>query len=457
MPYIIPNATDTTGGNKYTALDQAEPDSIDFEVLGNGLSGVISGGVVTTTATSNTVRISAGTVVIDGVAYPVLGSDAFSLGTSPASKRFDMVVARKAGSTVTYTLLQGTQSSSNPTFPKSNSNVVTSSSSNYNPDTDALIAVVYREGATIVSGNIVDKRKLLGTATPYQGSVAPTSTQGSTGDIYVKTGSVAPGESGVYVKRSSSGEWTQLAPAFSSPGIPIGGLLTWIAPTPPEASVWVLCNGSLVAKSGTYGQLYNVLTVGGTQTSPYGESGNSFYLPDLRGMYLVGATQALTVQGVLNSPVGNASNQVTLSGNNIPQHTHPIDHGHTGQTGGGGVHAHAVGGQVTDDRYDFAVRRHAIASNDPNAYVAGHYVAPHDANGSGYASLYQYTPGDNVTNLPGMSTWHTPSTDSAASHTHPISIPLTSGLVSGNGGQSSPTAVNIQPRSLQVAYYIRYA
>ena len=67
MPYIIPNATDTTGGNKYTALDQAEPDSIDFEVLGNGLSGVISGGEVTVTATVGTVRITAATVVINSL------------------------------------------------------------------------------------------------------------------------------------------------------------------------------------------------------------------------------------------------------------------------------------------------------------------------------------------------------------------------------------------------------
>jgi len=457
MPYIIPNATDTTGGNKYTALDQAEPDSIDFEVLGNGLSGVISGGEVTVTASSGTVRIAAATVVINGVAYPVLGSDAFSLGATPTTKRFDVIVARLTGSTVAYTLLEGTSSASNPTFPKSNSTVVSSSSSYYTPSTDTLIAVVYREGASVVSGNIVDKRKMLGTATPYQGSTAPSATQGATGDMYVRTGAVAAGESGVYVKRSNSGEWTQLAPAFSNPGIPIGGILTWIAPTAPDLSVWALCDGSTKSKTGSYAQLYNVLSVGGTITSPYGEAGTSFSLPNLRGMYLVGATQDLSTSGVLNVPVGNASNQVALVANNIPQHTHPIDHGHTGTTGSGGAHSHAVGGEVTDERYDFAVRRHSIGSNDPDAYTAGHYVAPFDKDGSGYASLYQYTTGDNVTDLPGMSTWHTTSTDTAANHTHPISISLTNGLTSGNGGQVTPTAVNIQPRSLQVAYYIRYA
>lgn len=457
MPYIIPNATDTTGGNKYTALDQAEPDSIDFEVLGNGLSGVISGGEVTVTTTSGTVRISAATVVINGLAYSVLGSDAFSLGVTPNSKRFDVIVARLSGSTVSYTLLQGIDSSTNPTFPKSNSNVVTTSTSYYTPSTDTIIAVVYRDGGSVVSGNIVDKRKMLKPGTPYRGSTAPTSAQGSTGDIYVRTGSVAAGESGVYVKRSDAGDWTQLAPAFTNPGVPIGGLLTWVAPSPPDVSVWALCDGSLVAKAGTYAQLYNVLSVGGTAASPYGESGISFYLPDFRGMYMVGASQALTTAGVLNNPVGNTNNQVTLVSNNVPQHTHPIDHGHTGTTGGGGSHYHAVGGTVTDERYDFAVRRHAIASNDPNAYTPGHYVAPYDKTGSGYASLYQYTTGDNVNDLPGMSTWHTPFTDSALAHTHPISINTTSGLVSGNGGQATPTAVSTQPRSLQVAYYIRYA
>jgi microcystin-dependent protein len=454
MPFIIPNATDTTGGNKYTALDQAEPDSLDFEVLGNGLSGVISGGDITPNANASSVKITAGTVVIDGVVYSVDGNDGLSLGAAPANKRFDLIVARKSGSTVTYIYLGGGDSSANPTFPKSNSNVVTTSTSYYTPSTDILIAAVYREGSTVVSGNIVDKRKFIRTATPYQGSIAPTSAQGTTGDMYVRTGSVSTGESGVYVKRSASGDWTQLAPAFADPGTPIGGIMMWAAPVAPNGAVWKLCDGSPLSKT-LYPQLYNVLSSNGSITAVYGESGTNFLLPNFKGMYLVGATADLSAS-VLSTAVGNTGNEVALISDNVPQHTHPINHSHTGTANVGGSHYHVTGGDVDSARYDFALRRHSIVGDD-NAYAAGHYVSPYDRYGSGYASKYTYEVGDNINDLSGMSIWFTDRTSVAPDHTHTVTIGTTSNLTSGLGGQSSPTKVNIQPRSMQIAYYIRYA
>ena len=454
MPFIIPNANDTTGGNKYTALDQAEPDSLDFEVLGNESSGVISGGEVTSVSAPSTVKVTAATVVIDGIVYNVDGKDSLSLNATPTNKRFDLVVARKAGSTVSFVCLGGGDSSSNPTFPKSNSNVVTSNTSNYTPSTDILIAAVYREGANIVSGNIVDKRKFIRTATPYQGSVAPTSTQGTTGDMYVKTGSVPNGESGVYVKRSASGDWTQLAPAFADPGVPIGGIMMWAAPVAPNTGVWALCNGATLSKS-TYSQLYNVLSSNGSIPAVYGESGSDFLLPNFMGMYLVGAAEALSAS-VLSTAVGNIGNEVALVANNVPQHTHPIDHGHTGTANPGGSHYHVTGG-IDSERYDFALRRHSVGVGDTNAYAPGHYVSPYDRYGSGYASKYSYEVGDNINDLPGMSIWSTDRTSEAAAHTHTVTVGTTSNLYSGQGGQASPTKVNIRPRSMQIAYYIRYA
>jgi hypothetical protein len=112
MAFIIPNAVDTTSGNKYVALDQAEPDSIDFEILGNGNSGVVSGCEVTpTTVQGGSVAVSEGAVVVNGRRYSVAANSFLVLPAPPTTVRFDLVVARLSGSTVQPVALFGTESS----------------------------------------------------------------------------------------------------------------------------------------------------------------------------------------------------------------------------------------------------------------------------------------------------------------------------------------------------------
>lgn len=68
MALIVPNATATGSSNKYSSINQAEPDSVDFEALGNTLNYVRSGFVVTVGG-SNAVSLTAGVTIINGTPY----------------------------------------------------------------------------------------------------------------------------------------------------------------------------------------------------------------------------------------------------------------------------------------------------------------------------------------------------------------------------------------------------
>lgn len=455
MALIIPNAVDTTSGNKYVALDQAEPDSIDFEILGNGNSGVVSGCEVSPTPVQGgSVSVSAGTVVINGTQYSMAANTFLVLPAAPATVRFDLVVARLSGSTVQATALFGSESSVNPTFPRSKNTMVStvgaSTLSYFNAETDVVLAAIYRFGSTnVVSSSIVDKRRIMQSPIVFRGTVAPTAAQGSVGDLYLRTGNVNSGETGVYVKQSAT-QWIQFGDASVDPGVPIGTVITWVSPTPPSGATWLECNGNPVSRS-LYSTLFSVL---GT-TYGSGDNATTFNLPDFRGVYLAGMPIST---GSFNNLVGNVNNTVTLSTSNLPEHTHSINHGHAQvTTNKGGEHVHSSGSTSS---------QLAIAPDSPQSAT---YVAPRDntgwngtnANPPGFADGYAIDLGfsvssANVAGLPIAKTKNTSKSD-PATHDHTLSIPTSSGLNSGTAGQSSPSSVNIQPRTLYVKYYIRCA
>lgn len=454
MAFIIPNAVETTSGNKYTALDQAEPDSIDFEILGNGNSGVVNGCEVTPTPVQGgSVAVSEGEVVINGQRYTVAANPFLVLPSPPTTVRFDLVVARLSGSTVTPTALFGTESSVNPTFPRSKNSMVSTVGQNvlsyFNGDTDVVLAAIYRFGGTnVVSSYIVDKRRSISSTIVFKGTTEPLSTQGSIGDLYLKTGTVASGGSGVYVKQSAS-QWIQFGDSSVDPGVPIGTVITWVAPSAPNGAVWLECSGTAVSRS-LYSGLFSVL---GT-TYGSGDGVTTFNLPDFRGMYLAGLPVS---GGALNSAVGNVSNQISLTANNLPQHQHTINHAHNQvDTSDAGSHTHSTGTSSS---------QFAIA---PDSAASATYVAPKDntgwngtnANPSGYADGYTIDLGFAVSGdtkgLPVTKT-STTSTSNPRDHKHTVTIPTSTGLVSGDSGQSVPTPVSIQPRTMYVKYYIRCA
>lgn len=217
MAFIIPNATNVSSSNRYKVLDQAEPDSIDFEVLGNiSRSGVISGCVVTV-PNSTTITVASGVVVINGDVYSVSGTSFSNQGdNAPTYKRFDLILARLSGSSVSFVLLEGNvDSNTNPEFPLSESSLPSSVSYNgnlnYSPSTDVVIAAVYRAtGDTLDGSNIVDKRVMLHSGVYLQGTSVPSATE-PVGSLYYKTdvASNAPG-SGLYVRNGSS-TWIEVA------------------------------------------------------------------------------------------------------------------------------------------------------------------------------------------------------------------------------------------------------
>jgi len=446
MPFIIPNATDTTSGNKYAVLDQSEPDSLDFEILGNDTTGVISGCAVTPVDSggNTAVSVAGGVVVLNGVVYTVAENTYLTIPatpTTPTAGRFDLIVARLSGSTMAFVGLYGTESVQNPTLPRSSTRLVSTAGmpelSYFNPSTDVAIASVYRaEGvATILSSHIIDKRRTIQTPIAYRGTAIPAASQGSTGDLYLRTSSISNGESGVYVKRDAT-TWQQLAGVPVDPGVPVGTVITWVATTAPNGAVWLECNGALISRS-IYSQLFSVL---GTEYGG-GDGSTTFNLPDFRGMYLAGLP---TAGGSLASPTGNINHQTTLTMPQIPEHDHTINHSHSnGVALDGGVHTHTP--SVTS--VDFATRLRTYADE---SYIAPrNFVDP----GSGVADDYLYLSQP----LGGMAINYVETTAPSVAHTHEVSINLTSGLVSGKAGQAAPSPVSTQPRTMYVKYYIRCA
>lgn len=140
MTFTIPNYADAT----YS--DQAEPDSIDFNILTSGIggNGIVSGCAVTAQGTPDmTVAVGSGTVIISGTAT-VVTSGNLSIGTASATDpRFDLITVDGSG---VKAVLAGT-ASDNAVFPSPGSDVV-------------VLASVYvpANAGTITLSQIVDKR-----------------------------------------------------------------------------------------------------------------------------------------------------------------------------------------------------------------------------------------------------------------------------------------------------------
>jgi microcystin-dependent protein len=105
----------------------------------------------------------------------------------------------------------------------------------------------------------------------------------------------------------------------STPLVPVGTIMMYGGPGNPDTSLWRICDGTSLVRT-LYPELFAVI---GTT---FGSDGpDVFFLPDLRDRFPIGAnTHALGSVG------GTAS--VSISANNLPQHTHPVtitDPGHS--------------------------------------------------------------------------------------------------------------------------------
>lgn len=211
MGFKIPNYTEAVATG---VGDQAEPDSVDFQILGNPANGVVfdptrypNNAEVTPTSTeSNTVNIAPYKVILDDVYYHNnSGTITVALESGDANPRFDLVVIPKATPAVP-TYRKGTASSTNPQFPS----IV---------DGDIVLAALYRAGSGaagyVSDASIIDKRLFIPSNTTWISGAEPTLVANSSGavandgDIWVTTASAATGKSNVWVK--SAGTWENLA------------------------------------------------------------------------------------------------------------------------------------------------------------------------------------------------------------------------------------------------------
>jgi hypothetical protein len=206
--FIVPNANQF--GVSIQSLDQAEPDSLDFEIVGNNRYAVLSGLSASFLAASNgSAIVAGGEVIIDGV-YGSVPGDTLTFTAPSADPRFDLIVAQNNAGTFSLNTVIGTASSTNPVFPAVASTQI------------VLYALYRKSGETFGNNSVVDKRKLTSTVIRSGTGVPPA--VGVDGDLYIRTGfTPALGQSSLYVKHS--GSWQNLGVYTVIPDVPLNPFL----------------------------------------------------------------------------------------------------------------------------------------------------------------------------------------------------------------------------------------
>lgn len=458
MAVIIPNAGDTTSGNKYESLDQAEPDALDFEILGNAYTGVLSGCEVTSNASPNNVAVSAGTIVLDGVPYTVAANSTLALPAAPSDNRFDMIVARVSGGTASLTVVSGDDSGTNPSFPRS-VNLISgagSPTSNIFPSTDVVLAAVYRSGSSsVTSSRIVDKRAIRNAGIMFQGTTSPTPSIGvGTGQFYFDTSAQDGIASGAYIKKND-GTWIGLAADYGA-HFPIGGVFAW----PVNAPTPVNC----LEASGQGVPINNYPALFGVYGYSFGGSGGTFNMPQLNDdTYLIGTS----VGGNVGTSTG--ANSYTLATNQLPSHAHSMTHTHTL------THTHSIAhDHGSANTGDSGSHRHTPVSTVGN-FVGVHYGSTYtswrlglsnDGPANGYTTLA--VPSGNSSGFVWGVSPYGRYTEYAGTHNHSFNMPnytgnsggasntTTSGSSNANTGNTgSGDSIDNKPKSRYVKWLVK--
>lgn len=434
--FLIPNGGNTTSGNKFAALDQAEPDSVDFSILGNaGRSGVFSGCVVSTISSASAVALAAGVVVINGFPYALAASGSLGVPAAPVDNRFDLVVARLSGGTVSAVVLQGTNSATNPVYPPSR-DIITSvydPSKNVDFDTDVVLAALFRDGATTITlADIVDKRTFIISSIVDQGAGAPSAGSGGIGSLYLKNTAPTTGvNSGLYVKSSTG--WNEIVkvPSAGGPFWPIGMAGIW----PGRGALPV---GFLEAVGGTLATATYPDLFAAYGTAYGGDGVTTFGIPNYNDVFLRGTTTAAQAGDTIGQDT------ITLTTANLPihnhgmAHTHTITHSHTidhshgpYSTSSNGAHAHSPGSLSIQGQggRDPVLREPTYGSTN---YATGYYTT-----GDGWVVVganvnTRFGGGMAISNVSGLGvTSGVTATD--GTHSHSITV----GAFSGSTGGSS--------------------
>lgn len=288
MAFNIPNAI--SYGSQIASLEQAEPDSVDFQILGDRRNFVISGGDVTGITSSLTgyvdVAINNTEVYINGN-YGLVTGASVAISNAPTSgTRFDLICARHNAGSFSFYVVEGTASASNPVFPVVPPVGVAGS---FMP----LYAVIVRADleTTTLSRVYVDKRTYQSPAVIKTGSSDPTG--GSSGELYFKTGSASTGQSNLWV--NVGGTWQNLA-AYTNP----------VASTATASSI-ALRDSS----ADLYANTFRGAVVGNVTGNVTGNADTSTKLATARTISVTG--DVATASGVSFDGSGNISLSVTTT------------------------------------------------------------------------------------------------------------------------------------------------
>ena len=323
MSLIIPNAQQATDGSKFKSLDQSEPDSLDFEILGDSGNGVLEGCKVSRGSGPFGLTVSPGRVLVKGAHYDVAETNvtvASPMSTTDA-KQYALVVVEigPEGNADIKVIADSKNVGANPTFPAS---VNIEDPGFIHLDHHVVLASVLLVGSIVPDDtNIVDKRAMRNTtnvSVVKEGVPGSTEDKAVPGQLYFDSSAQRGDESGLYVKtRTGSGSedspaWKELAVA-KQVELPIGAVFAWpSAHSLSDPDRFLPANGQIVSDA-TYPAL----------ATAYGETG-SFKLPDLNDGYMLKGTKTTTDAG---SSVG--SDTVSITNSNLPPHTHGVkEHSH---------------------------------------------------------------------------------------------------------------------------------
>lgn len=368
MTFIIPNAPNATG-TPFAVLDQSEPDSVDFESLGNtGRTFVVSGGQVSAVGSATSVAVTAASVVIDGTYYTVAASSALTL-TATTDKRFDLIVARVSGASAVLTAISGIANATNPTYPLSRA-VTTATfdgTVNYDSSTDVLLAAVYRASAVgiITSANIVDKRVLGKTLVSRQAAAAPTAGTATRGALYYNNTAAPTGSGSNLYVGGPDNNWTELAANSPASFVPIGGMIGW----PSAASIptgWLEASGQSVSRT-AYPALFSVYGV------EHGSAASThFNIPDYNGSggFVPKGTTTSASGGSTSPGASIGVDSKIIQSAELPTHSHGVAHTHDY------VHSHDLSSASTGQPSPATHTHPAVTANTLDSQVTsgGYFV-----------------------------------------------------------------------------------
>lgn len=168
--FKIPNEADAFHAN------QAEPDSVDFDILAQAFekTGVVSGCAMTVAGTDMVVAVAAGKVSYLGAQVTVAGGNITIPAADATNPRFDLIMVDNAGALVTPAPGDGKGvAAAEPVFP-----VV--------PTSRVVLGAVYvpATDTAITSGQIIDKRVFVVTSADSAG-IKKAADQAGPGTIFV--------------------------------------------------------------------------------------------------------------------------------------------------------------------------------------------------------------------------------------------------------------------------------